>query len=208
MIRAAMQKAREGQRAAFMTILRVHDFLVPEDAAAAKLAIDALGRPAGEGARTAERVKEACAAEADALIAKYLDAPFMVPDCDRAAAHLQMAALAIGAQRSMLQEAASGTYLHTNDDTLKARSVVAGALGVVAPESGEQPYGTPVMWLPNRAAITLSWDKQATLLGMVNNFEADLYSSLANSNIDCSHTHTHTISSPLHAPDRPVLESL
>ena len=175
MIRAGLKKVQEGQRSAFFTLLRVHDFLVPSDPAVASASVDALGRPAGIGIEVAEQVKAAAAEETDALMTKHASATFMATDCDRAEAHLQMAALALGAQRAILREAAiRPEYLHGPDDTLKARSVVAGALGVVANADGSQPYGAPVMWLPNRTAVALSWDKPKTIQRMVSNFQTDL----------------------------------
>jgi len=174
-----MKAVQEGQRSAFFSLLRTHDFLVPEDPEAAKRSVDVLGRPAGDGIEAAARVKADAADEADALIAKHADSLFMVPQCDRAAAHLQMAALALGAKRALLREAAKPAYGDAAEDALKARAVVAGALGVVAPADGTPPYGTPVMWLPNRTAIALSWDKPKTLRGMVDNFASDLGEAFA-----------------------------
>ena len=73
-----------------------------------------------------------------------------------------------------MREAARPEYGYAGEDTLKARSVVAGALGVVASADGSAPYGAPVMWLPNRTALLLSWDKPKTLRRMVDNFQTDL----------------------------------
>ena len=172
MIRAAMKKAQEGQRAAFFAVLRVHDFLVPADAEEAKATLDFFGRPVGSRNEVASRIKEESAAEADALVAKYADA---VEGCDRSAAHLHMAALALGTQRCLLREAAScNRYTNTGEDSLIARSVVAGALGVIAPADGSPPYSVPAMWLPNRTAVALSWNKPETIAGMIRNFETDL----------------------------------
>ena len=44
----------------------------------------------------------------------------------------------------------------------------------MAAPDGSTPYGAPVMWLPNRTAVLLSWDKQATVARMVDNFKTDL----------------------------------
>lgn len=55
-----------------------------------------------------------------------------------------------------------------------ASTFLAGALGVVSPADGSKPYGAPVMWVPNRTAVLLSWDKQATVRRMVENFKVDL----------------------------------
>lgn len=172
MIRAAMRQAQQGQRSAFFAVLRVHDFLMPADPDEAKASVDMLGRPSGRLLDVVERVKNECAAEADAISARHIDA---MQDCGRAATHLQLAALALSAQRCLLREAASSSdYVHTGDDTLSARSVVANALGVIAPPDGSVPYSVPAMWLPNRTAVMLSWNRAATIRGMVANFETDL----------------------------------
>jgi len=173
MIKAATKAVIEGQRKAFFATLRVQDFLVPVDAEAAKAALDALGRPTGAAANVAERVKAEAAEEAEDLVSRHA-AALLPSECHRAPTHLQMAALALGAQRALLREAAKEEYGWAGEDTLRARTIVAGALGVVAPPDGSTPYGAPVMWLPNRAAVTLSWDKQATVRRMVDNFKVDL----------------------------------
>jgi len=173
-LRAGLKKVQEGQRSAFFTLLRTHDFLVLTDPEAAKESVDVLGRPAGNGIEVADRVKADAAEETDALIAKHVSAPFLADGCARAEAHLQMAALALGAKRALLREAQKPEYGFAGEDELKARSVVAGALGVVAPADGSVPYGAPVMWLPNRTAVALSWDKPKTIQRMVDNFHVDL----------------------------------
>ena len=162
------------QRTAFFTLLRVHDFLVPTDPEAAKNSVDALGRPAGDGLAVVERVKADAGEECDALMAKHTNADFMPQGCDRAPAHLQMAALAVSAHRAMLREAAAGDYGYAAEDFLLARRVVAGALGVHAEADGSTPTGVPVMWLPNRTALTLTFNKEAVLRRMVENFQTDL----------------------------------
>ncbi|KAL1514813.1 hypothetical protein AB1Y20_003898 [Prymnesium parvum] len=172
MMHAASRAAADAQRKAFFTLLRVQDFLIPVDAAVAKASLDPFGRPKGAAAEEARRVKEDAAREADALVARHAAA--LPAGCVRAAAHLQMAALAVGAQRTLLQAAAREEYGWGGGETLRARSVVAGALGVVAPPDGSAPYGAAVMWLPNRTAVALSWDKKATVARMVENFKADL----------------------------------
>lgn len=170
---AALKKVSEGQRSAFFTLLRVHDFLVPADEQAASSSVDALGRPAGEGIEVAERVKRHAAEECDALIAKHAN---LLPEgCERAPAHLQMAALAISAHRAMLREASKVDYYgYAAEDHLLCRRVVAGALGVHAEADGSPPHGSPVMWLPNRIALTLTFDKDKVLRRMVDNFAIDL----------------------------------
>lgn len=178
-VQTGLKKVQEGQRSAFFTLLRTHDLLIPEDPEVAQASVDALGRPKGTGLEVAKRVKAEAADEADSLISQYSDSPLIAGDCQRAQAHLQMAALAVGAKRALLREAARPEYGYAGEDELKARSVVAGAIGVVAPADGSTPYGAPVMWIPNRTTIALSWDKAKTLRGMVGNFETDLGASFA-----------------------------
>ena len=103
----------------------VHDFLVPVDANKAKAAVDYLGRPVGHAADVANRVKVQAGIEADALMEKH--ASLLPRDCQRGLTHLQMAALAVGAYRSLLQEGAKEEYGYAGGDSLKARSVIAGS---------------------------------------------------------------------------------
>ena len=124
MISAVTKAAIEGQRKAFFALLRVQDFLVPADADAAKAAVDALGRPTSTAALVAERIKAEAGEEADALMDRH--ASLLPSDCDRAPTHLQVAALALGAQRAMLREAAKEEYGWAGEETLKARTVTAG----------------------------------------------------------------------------------
>eukprot|EP00966_Prymnesium_polylepis_P321602 7377907-Prymnesium_polylepis.1 len=103
----------------------VQDFLVPVDAEAAKAALDALGRPTGAAANVAERVKAEAAEEAEDLVSRHA-AALLPSECHRAPTHLQMAALALGAQRALLREAAKEEYGWAGEDTLRARTIVAG----------------------------------------------------------------------------------
>mmetsp|Transcript_76148 Transcript_76148/g.126901 ORF Transcript_76148/g.126901 Transcript_76148/m.126901 type:complete len:229 (-) Transcript_76148:81-767(-) len=160
MLSKAAKKVSQSQRSAFFALLRTHDFLVPTSA------------HASDQKELAKRVAEDVAEEADALIARYR--PALPVACERAPVHLQMASLALGAQRTLLREADKEAFGWTGGEQLRARSVVAGALGVVAAPDGSTPYGAPVMWLPNRMAHTFSWNKAATLERMVDNFQADL----------------------------------
>ena len=98
---------------------------MPTDADAAKASLDALGRPTGAAADIAERIKAEAGEEADALYAQHT--ALLPPECHRAPTHLQMAALALGAQRTLLREGAKEEYGWAGEDVLKARSVVAGA---------------------------------------------------------------------------------
>lgn len=103
----------------------IQDFLIPKDPTAARAAVDALGRPAGAGLQVSTRVKADIESHAGALMEQHAD--MLPPNCERAHLHLQMAALALSAQRSLLKEAANGEYESGAESTLAARSVVAGA---------------------------------------------------------------------------------
>ena len=100
MIRAATRQAAATQRSTYFALLRVHDFLVPADEEAAKASRDLVGRPAGAALEMVERVKRDAAEEADDMIARHTPA---LPDCERAAFHLQLASLAMGTQRALLR---------------------------------------------------------------------------------------------------------
>lgn len=91
MLSAAAKKASQAQRSAFFSLLRTHDFLVPVNPAASK-----------ESKNHMLHVKEEVKQEAESLIARYSS---VIPsDCERAPVHLQMAALALSAQRVLLRE--------------------------------------------------------------------------------------------------------
>lgn len=159
-------KAFKFQRTAFLRLLEVDRALVPVDPEE-KLPAD-----------VDSRVKSDIEQVADNLIAKHSSS---LPDCKRAPGHLQLTALAMAAQRTLLQEARgrdADNYLTTSQ--LKVRSVVADALGVVAPPDGTAPVAVPVQWVPNRIALTLTgalWlpsRRQSMTERMMNNFEADL----------------------------------
>lgn len=165
---AAAQRALAFQRYTFFRLLRVNDALATtgEDDAGEKVdpaAIDA--------------VKRATEEAAEDLMSKHAK---NLPDCKRAPAHLQMAALALGAQRSLEEaEASQGTALIGSK--LKMRSIVANAVGVFAPPDGSsEPVAVPAMWVPNRIAMTITgamWleSRRGPMLErMMANFEADL----------------------------------
>ena len=90
-----------------------------------------------------------------------------------------MGVVRFAAHRSLLHEArASDEYLATS--ALKVRSVVADALGVVAPPDGTEPFCRPVQWVPTKIALGLTgalWipSRRASMAArMMTNFEIDL----------------------------------
>ena len=127
-MKAAAQQAAQAQRFSFFRILRVQDVL---------LAADPDQHPKAEMQKHHTRVKEEISANADAIIADWEGR--LPADCDRAPVHLQMAALALSAQRTMLEEAKHERYLLANAH--KVRSTVSGALGVLAPPDGSDKRG-------------------------------------------------------------------
>ena len=157
MMRAAAQKAAEVQRSTFMRMLRVGDVIQPS----------VQGGPAAD----AHAVKAAISDSADALIARHES---KLPEgCERAPAHLSMAACAVASQRVLLREAQSA-------DAHKVCSIVAGALGVFVRPDGSDVAAVPVMWLPNRLASVFSGAvlfrsrKLALLERLIGNYERDL----------------------------------
>ena len=161
-------KALAFQRSTFLRVLQPGRILEPLDPEASKLS-----------ETEATRVKEAIDAEADELIAKHIDS--LPEDCARAPGHLQMAALAMAAQRTLLREArADGGERYLTASGLKARWAVADALGVVAPPDGTRPYAVPVQRLPNTLALAVTGGyffesrRRSMTARMMANFETDL----------------------------------
>ena len=125
-----------------------------------------------------DSVKEATAKTAALLVQKHVDA--LPEGCPRAPGHLQMAALAIAAQRELLTEARRADAEYQATTKLRVRSSVADLLGVVAPPDGTPPVAVPAMYLPNRLAMGLTgalWlpsRKASMVRRMMENFENDL----------------------------------
>jgi len=142
MLQAAARKAAAVQRSSFFSLLRVKDVLVPQATAAEPLSDDAVAR-----------VKEDISQSADALIEAHK--PLLPPACERAPAHLQMAALALAAQRHLLHVSATTDELNLVD-AAEVRWVVGGAIGVVAPPNGEEPWAVPVNYVPNRLSMVIT----------------------------------------------------
>ena len=170
MAKGALDKLAERafafQRSAFLRLLRVDNalrLLDPEDKLPEEVSV---------------RVKEIVDHEASMLASKH--APDLPEGCKRAPGHLQLAALAMAAQRVLLHEARRSDEAYLATSQLKVRSVVADALGVVAPPDGTPPMAVPVQWVPNRIAMTLTgalWlpsRRQSMTARMMANFEADL----------------------------------
>lgn len=167
---AVAARALALQRSTFLKMLRVDNALrLPDDAGEH-------GLPPKLHKHFIAQVKRAVDADASALIEKY--ATSFPPDCKRAPGHLQMASLAMAAQRVLYREARAGDYLATT--RLSVRSVVADALGVVAPPDGTTPFAVPVQWVPNKIALGLTgalWlpaRRRSMVERMMANFEADL----------------------------------
>ena len=164
---AAALKAAEMQRTAFLQMLRLRmgDVLQPLDPDRGPLAKE-------DVARVTARINDA----ADALYAAHLDS--LPADCNRASVHLQMASLALAAQRELLQEAKRDDYVLCN--ALKVRAAVANALGVVAPPDGTEPEEVGGMWLPNKLSLLFTGalfvpERRHTIVErMMHNFEVDL----------------------------------
>ena len=160
---AAAKRALSLQKSAFFRLLRVEEALVPPGT---KL-----------DAAVCQQVKDDIEVSAANTIARHTSA--LPSSCKRAIAHLQMASLALGAQRVLEQEEDKrGTALISSK--LKMRNIVASAVGVVAPLDGSAPYAIPAMWVPNKIAMSLTgalWlegRRKSMLERMIRNFEADL----------------------------------
>ena len=160
-------KAMELQRSTFLRVLQPGRILAPIDPAA-KLS-----------EAEAARVKKVIDAEADELIAKHIGS--LPEDCARAPGHLQMAALAMAAQRSLLREAkADGGETYLTASGLKARWAVADSLGVVAAPDGTRPYAVPIQYVPNTLALAATGGyffesrRRVMTARMMANFETDL----------------------------------
>ena len=164
MMQAAARKAASVQRTTFFSMLRVKDCLVRHDATQQL------------SAETIAGVKEDIGRSADDLIAEYT--PLLPPDCERAPAHLQMAALALSAQRTLFRAAAVDDYKQV--DSHGVRWVVGGALGVVAPPAGEEPWAVPVNYVPNRLSMIITgsiWfpgQRKSMVTRMLTNWRTDL----------------------------------
>jgi hypothetical protein len=164
---AAARKALAFQRSTFLKTLNISRVLVPLDAEANPKIPDGVE----------QRVKAAIEEEADALVAKH--APALPEGCARAPGHLQFAALAMAAQRSLLREARAREDVVVVSG-LKARAAVADALGVVAPPDGTRPQAVPVQWVPNKIAMAITgalWSesrRRSMTERMMANMEVDL----------------------------------
>lgn len=165
MMQAAAKRASSVQRSTFFSMLRVKDCLQLNDEKA-KLTDAAINR-----------VKDEISREADDLIEKKTS--LLPADCERAPAHLQMAALALSAQRTLLRNAAGGDE-YKMVDNFEVRWVVAGALGVVAPPDGDEPWAVPVNYVPNRLSMVITgsvWlpeQRKSMITRMLSNWRVDL----------------------------------
>lgn len=163
---AAARKAAEVQRSTFFKLLRVKDVLQP---------VDPNRKPSDDEVRA--KVGDA----ADALISRHEPS---LPDCERAGAHLQMAALALATQRVLIAESRSEHY-HLQSPAI-VRETVARTVGVLAPAEGDVT-SVPINWVPNKLAMFFSLTdsrRRATIERMVNNFENDLGKAFELSPID------------------------
>mmetsp|Transcript_51144 Transcript_51144/g.169450 ORF Transcript_51144/g.169450 Transcript_51144/m.169450 type:complete len:242 (+) Transcript_51144:29-754(+) len=171
MLQAAARKAAAVQRSSFFSLLRVKDVLVPQATAAEPLSDDAVAR-----------VKEDISQSADALIEAHK--PLLPENCERAPAHLQMAALALAAQRHLLHVSATTDELNLVD-AAEVRWVVGGAIGVVAPPNGEEPWAVPVNYVPNRLSMVITGSvwfpgrRRKMVERMLANWRADLGEAFA-----------------------------
>ena len=162
---AVAARALRFQRSTFLKMLQVHRALRPLDPEQ-KLA-----------EATTLEVKAALEATADAIMEKH--APSLPDGCARAPGHLQVVSLALAAQRELLSAArSSDSFMATSP--FAVRSVVADALGVVAPPDGTPPYAVPVQWVPNKIALAITgalWlpsRRESMAIRMMRNFEIDL----------------------------------
>ena len=163
---AAAKKALAIQRSSFLRLLDPTRVLQPVE----------------PGAKVPEhviaRLKEQVSREADAIINKHSSS--LPEDCARAPGHLQVAALAISAQRTLLQEAKSESGDYLTASALKVRWAVADSLGVVAPPDGTEPTAVAVQYIPNSIALSLTgamWiesRRRSMTARMMVNFETDL----------------------------------
>jgi len=164
-MQAAARKAASVQRTTFFSMIRIKDCLVLNGSNPQKLSAD-----------TIAGVKADIGRSADDLIEAYT--PLLPPNCERAPAHLQMAALALGAQRTLFRAAAAADYKPAS--SLEVRWVVGGALGVVAPPAGEEPWAVPVNYVPNRLSMIITgsiWlpnQRKSMVTRMLTNWRKDL----------------------------------
>jgi hypothetical protein len=165
MMQAAAKGASSVQRSTFFRMLRMKDCLPLKDEKE-KLSDGVIAR-----------VKDEIGREADNLMEK--NASLLPADCERAPAHLQMAALALSAQRTLLRTAAAGDEFKMVDN-YEVRWVVAGALGVVAPPDGAEPWAVPVNYVPNRLSMVITgsiWlpqQRKSMVTRMLANWRIDL----------------------------------
>ena len=160
------RRALAFQRSHFFKQLKVERALVPleEDA---EIDADAI-------AKVKAKIETSC----DALTERH--ETLLPASCARAPGHLQIATLAIAAQRTLLHEARSNADRYMTSSGLKVRSVVADALGVVAPADGTAPKAVAVQYVPNMIALGMTgalWiesRRRSMVERMVDNFRRDL----------------------------------
>ena len=120
-------------------------------------------------------VNEMIETDAEKLIQEHT--PKLPDGCVRAPVHLQMASLALSAQRTLHRLRVEQCQ---ESNVLEVRQVVAGALGVHAPGDGADPTAVPILQISNQmnmlfAGGFFSADRRAKRLEtMVQNFEKDL----------------------------------
>lgn len=163
------RRALAFQRTHFFKQLKVERALVPLESISEEAAIDA-----DAIANIKAKIEAAC----DALTERHETS--LPASCARAPGHLQIATLAIAAQRTLLHEARSNADRYMTSSGLKVRSVVADALGVVAPADGTAPKAVAVQYVPNMIALGMTgalWiesRRRSMVERMVDNFQRDL----------------------------------
>ena len=160
MLQAAARKAAAVQRSSFFSLLRVKDVLVPQATAAEPLSDDAVAR-----------VKEDISQSADALIEAHK--PLLPPACERAPAHLQMAALPralqsietdafAGCLQLQLQRGLPAGLLRLGERAFEncARLLLAQPGGVAALLMNQRNEASSVM-MPNYTSAASVWQLTA-----------------------------------------------
>lgn len=169
------RRALAFQRTHFLKSLKLENALVPHGTAEVALQH---GTAAKVPETTVSTLKSAIESTADELAGRY--AEDLPSSCNRAPGHLQIVTLAIAAQRCILDEARTNSAMYLTTSGMRVRSVVADALGVVAPPDGTPPKAVPVQYVPNMIALGLCgalWSesrRRSMATRMVDNFARDL----------------------------------
>lgn len=168
------RRALAFQRSHFLKSLKLERALIPAESIARDEHRSAPKLPQSTTLALTSAIDDA----SNALASKYAER--LPSGCARAPGHLQIVSLAIAAQRIILSEARARQDLYLATSSLRVRSCVADALGVVAPPDGTPPKAVAVQYVPNMIALGLCgalWSaprRRSMATRMVENFQRDL----------------------------------